>query len=255
MTNQYFASFGETLKAYRKQQKVTQRQLADRLGVHYNTIWAWERGDYLPNTRNMVLEVAMHLHLDESQTRRLLDASLMDFPLYWSIPYQRNPCFTGREELLLWLHEVFIQKNQACLTSSCVLCGLGGIGKTQVAIEYAYRYSLKHAAILWINASTAETMSNSLMVIAHTLQLFKGDRQDHAQIVAAIAHWLNQHHNWLLIRSEERRVGKECRSLCDWSSDVCSSDLYRAHVATFQRRSTRSRADRGRHCSLAQSAS
>src|SRR5579875_2046959 len=28
-----------------------------------------------------------------------------------------------------------------------------------------------------------------------------------------------------LFRSEERRVGKECRSLCDWSSDVCSSDL------------------------------
>src|SRR5215211_1061398 len=29
----------------------------------------------------------------------------------------------------------------------------------------------------------------------------------------------------ILGRSEERRVGKECRSLCDWSSDVCSSDL------------------------------
>src|SRR5262252_4753065 len=29
-------------------------------------------------------------------------------------------------------------------------------------------------------------------------------------------------------RSEERRVGKECRSRCDWSSDVCSSDLVRA---------------------------
>src|SRR5476649_1026950 len=28
-----------------------------------------------------------------------------------------------------------------------------------------------------------------------------------------------------IVRSEERRVGKECRSLCDWSSDVCSSDL------------------------------
>src|SRR5476649_1655380 len=28
-----------------------------------------------------------------------------------------------------------------------------------------------------------------------------------------------------LSRSEERRVGKECRSRCDWSSDVCSSDL------------------------------
>src|SRR5438034_810579 len=35
-------------------------------------------------------------------------------------------------------------------------------------------------------------------------------------------------------RSEERRVGKECRSLCDWSSDVCSSDLpcAQAHAST-----------------------
>src|SRR5476649_1305798 len=31
-----------------------------------------------------------------------------------------------------------------------------------------------------------------------------------------------------MTRSEERRVGKECRSLCDWSSDVCSSDLFDA---------------------------
>src|SRR5476649_924627 len=30
---------------------------------------------------------------------------------------------------------------------------------------------------------------------------------------------------WSIARSEERRVGKECRSRCDWSSDVCSSDL------------------------------
>src|SRR5438034_794272 len=33
------------------------------------------------------------------------------------------------------------------------------------------------------------------------------------------------------MRSEERRVGKEWRSLCDWSSDVCSSDLRDAPVA------------------------
>src|SRR5260221_152277 len=33
------------------------------------------------------------------------------------------------------------------------------------------------------------------------------------------------------LRSEERRVGKECRSLCDWSSDVCSSDLFSLPLA------------------------
>src|SRR5476649_748374 len=35
-------------------------------------------------------------------------------------------------------------------------------------------------------------------------------------------------------RSEERRVGKECRSLCDWSSDVCSSDLSNHDRAPYE---------------------
>src|SRR5882672_10721690 len=44
----------------------------------------------------------------------------------------------------------------------------------------------------------------------------------------------------LLKRSEERRVGKECRSLCDWSSDVCSSDLHgRAALRARARRDLR----------------
>src|SRR5476649_2254965 len=37
-----------------------------------------------------------------------------------------------------------------------------------------------------------------------------------------------------LLRSEERRVGKECRSLCDWSSDVCSSDLHLRQPAALR---------------------
>src|SRR5215204_3100242 len=37
-------------------------------------------------------------------------------------------------------------------------------------------------------------------------------------------------------RSEERRVGKECRSRCDWSSDVCSSDLLFRAIADAQPR-------------------
>src|SRR5476649_766567 len=41
----------------------------------------------------------------------------------------------------------------------------------------------------------------------------------------------------MIARSEERRVGKECRSLCDWSSDVCSSDLGRLCAQFAVRRS------------------
>src|SRR5579875_2586109 len=40
---------------------------------------------------------------------------------------------------------------------------------------------------------------------------------------------------WRAQRSEERRVGKECRSLCDWSSDVCSSDLWCSLDASAQK--------------------
>src|SRR5476649_353008 len=58
-------------------------------------------------------------------------------------------------------------------------------------------------------------------------------------------------------RSEERRVGKECRSLCDWSSDVCSSDLaglrprrpvpFRLASLHFRPRDLRDRARRRGH--------
>src|SRR5438132_1022127 len=49
------------------------------------------------------------------------------------------------------------------------------------------------------------------------------------------------------IRSEERRVGKEWRSLCDWSSDVCSSDLDedRSVVATLEHQPAQAQVEAG----------
>src|SRR5579875_3412419 len=72
----FFLSFGEALKDARKRRKLTQKQLAHLLGVHYNTISAWELGAYLPETRGLVLELARHLALDGHETRQLLEASL-----------------------------------------------------------------------------------------------------------------------------------------------------------------------------------
>ncbi len=65
----------------------------------------------------------------------------------WNVPHIRNPHFTGRDELLKQLDQHFSQGEQntsaltrkAALTQPQAIQGLGGIGKTQIAVEYAYR--------------------------------------------------------------------------------------------------------------------
>src|SRR5690348_11912735 len=99
------SSFGEVLKTFRKRKRMSQRDLAARVGVHRNTIGFWEQGNYLPDGKSIVLELASHLGLNESETHQLLEASLTALPPYWSVPSRRNPFFTGREHLLHQMHE------------------------------------------------------------------------------------------------------------------------------------------------------
>ena len=192
-------SFGELLKHLRRRQHLTQPQLAAKLGVHRNTIGIWERGEFLPDTKGMVLELAKHLHLSEPETRQLLEASLTGLSPAWNVPYARNPFFTGREKLLETLHERLSGEAVVALTQSYALSGLGGIGKTQLAVEYAYRYNLSYAAVFWIGAENVETILNSFGSLAECLQLPQRQGADQEQIVAAVQRWLNTHSQWLLI--------------------------------------------------------
>ena len=52
----------------------------------------------------------------------------------FSVPYRRNPLFTGRQEILERLHHAFTVDEPTTSTSPLVLSGLGGIGKTQTAL-------------------------------------------------------------------------------------------------------------------------
>src|SRR6266700_3440537 len=151
-----FLPFGEVLKTYRKQKHLTQRQLAERVGVHYNTIWAWEQGDYLPETKGIVLELGRQLGLEDSQTRHLLESSLTALSSRWNVPYQRNPYFTGRTTILQQMHTLLFRNNDAGQVYRLALSGLAGIGKTQTAVEYAYRHALDYTSIFWLQAETAD---------------------------------------------------------------------------------------------------
>lgn len=193
------ANFGELLKAFRKRKRMTQQQLAQRLGVHINTISSWELGTYLPATRGLILELARHLALDEQESRQLLEASLTALSPHWLISSPRNPLFTGREEVLEILHAYLGAEHAAAFTQSYALYGLGGVGKTQIALEYAYRYALEYSAVFWIGPETLGTVASSMLHIAELLQLPVRREKDHPRVVSAVQRWLVTHSRWLLI--------------------------------------------------------
>jgi tetratricopeptide (TPR) repeat protein len=197
LDNMNSSTFGELLSILRKQRKISQIELAKKLDLHRNTISQWERGICLPDNRTIVLELSRQLALNTHDTRNLLEASLTAIAPYWYIPYRRNPFFTGRESVLQELHNVLGTACSATFSQSYALSGLGGIGKTQTVIEYAYRYANEYSATLWINAETTESIASSLIAIADLLKL--PEKQEQNRIVAAIMQWLTNHSQWLLI--------------------------------------------------------
>src|SRR6266481_4485053 len=120
-------------------------------------------------------------------------------PFLWNIPYRRNPYFTGREDLLTRLHELLHSGKAAALTQPQAISGLGGIGKTQTAVEYAYRSRDDYPAVLWASAATRETLISDFVALAALLQLPERDTADQGIVVAATKRWLASTRNWLLI--------------------------------------------------------
>jgi hypothetical protein len=122
-----------------------------------------------------------------------------NLPPFWNVPYRRNAYFTGREDILKRLAEALRTGNTAALIQPQAISGLGGIGKTQSAIEYAYRYSNDYQAVLWVTAATRDTLIASFLELARLLNLPEKNEQDQNITVQAVKRWLEHHDDWLLI--------------------------------------------------------
>jgi tetratricopeptide (TPR) repeat protein len=187
----------------RLQRHLTQEELAERIGTNSISISRWERGIAFPSAylRQKLREFygksdgELGLLKDRGQ-----EGLLPENPLpIWNVPYQHNPSFTGREDILAHLHEILDKNKVGTLTQPQAMTGLGGIGKTQTAVEYAYRYYRQYEAVLWVQADTRDAFLSEFANIAYILKLTPEEETDQNHLVNAVKRWLQEHKSWLLV--------------------------------------------------------
>jgi hypothetical protein len=118
-------------------------------------------------------------------------------PPVWNLPFRRNTAFTGREQVLTGLAEQLGRDAAAAVTQA--LQGAGGVGKTALATEYAYRYRSQFDTVWWVRAEQPATLVGDYAGLAGALQLPGAGQADQQLAVLAVRRWLEEHDRWLLI--------------------------------------------------------
>jgi len=185
----------ELLRYEREQRNWTQEYVAEQIGApDPKMVGKWERGITTPQ-----LHYSKGLAtLFQKSTRELGLVRRGEVP-FWNVPYRQNPFFTGREDILTHLNEAMRLDRTAASTQPYALSGLGGVGKTQTAVEYAYRYRHKYHAVLWVRADAREVLTSDFAALASLLRLPKQNEQNLGRTLTAVKRWLIAMTRWLLI--------------------------------------------------------
>src|SRR5947209_4989865 len=177
---------------------LSDQQIADELFLSLNTVKWYNRQIYSKlGVKSRTQAIACVKDLGLLQTK----GSPLPQTDSWMgvLPYPRNPFFLGREETLARLRRQFQAGQAKAFSQPQAICGLGGIGKTQVALEYAYRHAADYQAIFWTHAASRDTLVAGLLGIASMLRLPERGEQDQGVVIAAVKTWLSQNTGWLLI--------------------------------------------------------
>jgi cellulose biosynthesis protein BcsQ/tetratricopeptide (TPR) repeat protein len=99
-------------------------------------------------------------------------------PTIWNVG-PRNATFTGRNPVLEHLREQLASKSVSVVLP-IALHGLGGVGKTQVALEYAHRFKADYDLIWWVDAEQPGLINQSLAELARRLGIRVGESEAEA---------------------------------------------------------------------------
>ncbi|MET9700604.1 FxSxx-COOH system tetratricopeptide repeat protein [Streptomyces sp. NPDC006529] len=107
-----------------------------------------------------------------------------DPPEIWGRVPRRNPRFTGRNDVIGKLRAALTEAPPGAATVT--LLGLSGVGKTQVATEYAYRFASEYDVVWWVPAEDRPTLRERLADLAPALGLPLGAGSYGEQIRAVL---------------------------------------------------------------------
>ncbi len=97
------------------------------------------------------------------------------------------------------LRAALTAEGAAALTRAQAIHGLGGVGKTQLAAEYAYRYAGDYDLVWWVPSEEPSALAATYAGLARALDLPEQDATEHALIIEAVKRWLDRNVNWLLV--------------------------------------------------------
>jgi hypothetical protein len=121
-------------------------------------------------------------------------------PAVWKVPL-RNPRFTGRDGMLAELRRR-LHSGEATLVVQA-LYGLGGVGKTQLALEYAHRFAADYDLVWWVDAEQPVLIREQLAALAARLDLPSGPTV--ADTVDRLRTELRGRDRWLLVLDNAER--------------------------------------------------
>ena len=115
------------------------------------------------------------------------------------VPFERNHCFSSRESELNQLRQSLFSRHN---TAKIALTGLGGIGKTQLALELVYqiRIESKDCSVIWIPATNKESLEQAYLNAAKLLGI-PGYEDDNADVRTLVRDYLSNESTgqWLLV--------------------------------------------------------